>query len=208
MNPALNEILTVVSTGFMVSFGLIVAIGAQNAWVLNKSLRGEHPWVVTSVCVFLDASLITIGVLTINQIQQLVPPLVPAITLLGVGLLLWLSSQSFYRAYQGGQSLQASNGMEIGSPWRSAGQALAISLLNPHVYLDTVVLIGSIGAQQTLPGWFIVGAASASAIWFYSLAMGAKYLRPKLSQPQHWQTLDTLTGICLLVVAVLLAQKL
>lgn len=207
MSAQLIEILTTISTGLMVSFGLIVAIGAQNAWVLNKSLKGEHPWVITTVCFMLDATLITIGVFSISTIQKLMPPLIPAITLMGIGLLVWLSAQAFYRAWQGGGSLAAEGGVDIGSPWRSAGQALAISLLNPHVYLDTVILIGSVGAQQTYPGWFIVGAGSASAIWFYSLAMGAKFLRPKLSEPHHWQVLDTLTGLCLLLVAILLIQK-
>lgn len=192
----------------MVAFGLIVAIGAQNAWVLNKSLKGEHPWVITSVCVTIDATLITLGVFTISTIQKMIPPLIPAITLMGVGLLVWLSAQAFYRAWQGGASLVTSEGVALGSPWRSAGQALAISLLNPHVYLDTVILIGSVGAQQMHPGWFVVGAASASAAWFFSLAAGAKLLRPKLTQPKHWQVLDSVTGACLALVAVLLAQKL
>ena len=208
MPAQLIDILTTVSTGLMVSFGLIVAIGAQNAWVLNKSLKGEHPWAITTVCFMLDATLITIGVFSISTIQKLMPPLIPAITLMGIGLLVWLSAQAFYRAWQGGGSLVTEGGADIGSPWRSVGQALAISLLNPHVYLDTVILIGSVGAQQTYPGGFIVGAGSASAIWFYSLAIGAKYLRPKLSEPHHWQVLDALTGSCLLLVAILLVQKL
>lgn len=208
MESQFNEIITVLSTGFLVTLGLIVAIGAQNAWVLNKSLRGEHPWVITSVCVSLDISLIAIGVYSISTIQQWMPDLIPAITLMGVVFLLWLSGQSFYRAWQGGESLTTNEGVELSSPWRSVGQVLAISLLNPHVYLDTVVLIGSIGAQQTLPIWFIVGAGCASALWFFSIAAGAKLLRPKLSEPKHWQMLDTFTGICLLVVALLMAQKL
>jgi len=208
LSSQLIDIVTAISTGLMVSFGLIIAIGAQNAWVLNKSLKGEHPWVITTVCFMLDATLITIGVFSISTIQKLMPPLIPAITLMGVGLLMWLSAQAFYRAWQGGGSLATEGGVDIGSPWRSAGQALAISLLNPHVYLDTVILIGSIGAQQIYPIWFIGGAGSASAIWFYSLAAGARFLRPKLSQPHHWQILDCLTGLCLLFVALLLMQKL
>lgn len=207
MSDSLIDIVTTIGTGLMVSFGLIVAIGAQNAWVLNKSLKGEHPWVISTVCFMLDAALITVGVFSISTIQQLLPPLIPAITLMGVALLAWLSTQAFYRAWQGGGQLTAAASNAVSSPWRSASQALAISLLNPHVYLDTVILIGSVGAQHNHPGWFIVGASSASAIWFYSLAIGARYLRPKLSQPHHWQVLDCLTGLCLLVVAVLLLRQ-
>jgi len=208
MQTELQQLFTNGATGFMVAFGLIVAIGAQNAWVLNKSLRGEHPWVITAVCVAIDITLISVGVLTISQIQQWLPPLIPAVTLFGVLFLCWLSAQAFYRAWLGGAGLATSNNSQLSSPWRSAGQACAISLLNPHVYLDTVILIGSIGAQQSAPLWFIAGAGSASALWFSSLAAGGRWLRPYLTQPRHWQWLELMTGLCLLVVALLLLQRL
>jgi len=131
MQTELQQLFTNGATGFMVAFGLIVAIGAQNAWVLNKSLRGEHPWVITAVCVAIDITLISVGVFTISQIQQWLPPLIPAVTLFGVLFLCWLSAQAFYRAWLGGAGLATSTNSQLSSPWRSAGQACAISLLTP-----------------------------------------------------------------------------
>ncbi|MDO6681676.1 LysE family transporter [Oceanobacter sp. 5_MG-2023] len=191
-------------TGFAITTGLIVAIGAQNAWVLQKSLRGENPWTIASVCTLLDALLVSVGVFGLDYIQSLLPSLVPVLTWLGIALLLWLALQAFGRALQGGNSLVAAAASEPVSPWRSAGQVMALSLINPHVYLDTVVLIGSVGAQQSHPGLFVVGAACGSASWFILLVAGAKKLRPHLSSPYHWQVLDVITGVILLLVALTL----
>lgn len=115
MQTELQQLFTNGATGFMVAFGLIVAIGAQNAWVLNKSLRGEHPWVITAVCVAIDITLISVGVFTISQIQQWLPPLIPAVTLFGVLFLCWLSAQAFYRAWLGGAGLATSTNSQLSS---------------------------------------------------------------------------------------------
>lgn len=189
-------------TGFIVAISLIVAIGAQNAWVMGKSMRGEHPGVIAAVCVTLDTLLITLGVFGLSHVQSLIPGLVPVLTWVGVALLLWLASQSFYRAWAGSAGLLASGGPSGASALQLAGQAALISLVNPHVYLDTVVLIGSVGAQQAEPAAFVVGAAAASAVWFTLLTQGARKLGTLLKSPAHWRAFDLLIGSLLVLVAL------
>lgn len=189
-------------TGFAVSIGLIVAIGAQNAWVLSRSLRGEHRWVLALVCAGVDAILIVTGVFGLDRVQRLLPALVPVLTWLGVGLLLYLAAQSLLRAWQGTSVLVASSTVAATGAWVLAGQALAISLLNPHVYLDTVVLIGSVGAQQPAPGWYALGAALASLSWFSALAGLGRYLQQWLRSPWHWRCFDAVIGGVMVLVAV------
>lgn len=192
-------------TGFGVAIGLIVAIGAQNAWVLSKSLRGEHPAVIAVVCFSIDAVLITLGVYGLSRVQAVLPGLVPVLTWMGVGLLCWMAAQSYWRAWQGSAGLQAVGSMSQQSAYRAAGQALLISILNPHVYLDTVVLIGSVGAQQAEPALYTVGAVIASVVWFSSLAGLGRRLRGWLSSPLHWRVFDAGIGSVMVVVAVSLA---
>lgn len=193
-------------TGFGISLGLIVAIGAQNAWVLNKSMRREYPWVVAAICASIDATLITLGVYSIESIQQRLPTLVPVMTWLGIALLCWLGGQAFKRAWQGNSGLLTSQQRSVYNGWQIAGQAIAISLLNPHVYLDTVVLIGSVGVQQDNKVAFVVGAASASLLWFFALAGFGRFLGPKLQSPRAWRIFDTLIGIIMLLVALSLVS--
>lgn len=189
-------------TGFGISIGLIVAIGAQNAWVLNKSMRGEHPAVVALVCCSIDALLITLGVYSVNWVQQRIPALVPLLTWLGISLLCWLAAQAFWRVWQGSEGLRVAVAGPVVTKWQVAGQAMAISLLNPHVYLDTVVLVGSVGAQQSYPGYFVVGAAAASTIWFFCLTGFGRYLGPRLRSPTAWRWFDATIGGVMVLVAV------
>ncbi|WP_028669265.1 LysE/ArgO family amino acid transporter [Saccharospirillum impatiens] len=189
-------------TGFGISIGLIVAIGAQNAWVLNKSMRGEHPATVALVCCTIDALLITLGVYSVDRVQQQIPALVPVLTWLGIGLLCWLAAQAFWRVWHGSAGLVVIGAASGVSRWQVAGQAVAISLLNPHVYLDTVVLVGSVGAQQSNPGYFILGAALASTTWFFGLTGFGRYLGPKLSSPRAWRWFDASVGSVMVLVAV------
>lgn len=189
-------------TGFGISIGLIVAIGAQNAWVLNKSMRGEHPAVVALVCCCIDALLITLGVYSVDWVQQKIPALVPVLTWLGISLLCWLAAQAFWRVWQGSQGLLVTGATSGVSKWQVAGQAMAISLLNPHVYLDTVVLVGSVGAQQSDPGYFVIGAAAASTAWFFGLTGFGRYLGPRLTSPTAWRWFDATVGSVMVLVAM------
>jgi L-lysine exporter family protein LysE/ArgO len=188
--------------GFGLSFGLIIAIGAQNAWVLNKSMRGDSPVVVALVCCTVDALLITLGVYGIDWVQQRLPALVPVMTWFGISLLCWLAAQALWRAWQGTSGLLAAGSAALAGRWQVAGQAMAISLLNPHVYLDTVVLVGSVGAQQSHPSSFVIGAAIASILWFFSLTGFGRYLGPKMKSPAAWRWFDTLIGGIMILVAV------
>lgn len=193
-------------TGFGIGIGLIVAIGAQNAWVLSKSMRGEHPWVIAAVCCSIDAVLITLGVYSIDRLQQFLPGLVPVMTWLGILLLSWLAIQAFRRAWTGTGGLMASGRASAGSGWRLAGQAMAISLLNPHVYLDTVVLVGSVGAQQSHAHGFVTGATLASVVWFFALAGFGRYLGPRLQSVRAWRVFDLVIGMIMVLVALSLAR--
>lgn len=189
-------------TGFGVALGLIVSIGAQNAWVMSKSLRGEHPAAIAVVCFSIDAALITLGVYGLGALQSFLPLLVPVLTWLGVLLLCWLAAQAYWRAWQGSGGLQTAVAGSDVSAWRVAGQAMVISLVNPHVYLDTVVLVGSVGVQQAQPGLFVLGASLASVIWFSSLTGLSHRLGHLLSSPARWRWFDGLMGTIMVVVAV------
>lgn len=188
-------------SGYLVTLSLIVAIGAQNAWVMGKSMRGEHPGVIAGVCISLDTLLIAAGVFGVSYVQALAPSLIPWLTWLGVTILVWLACMSFMRAWRGGQALLANASPVSHSALQLAGQTALISLVNPHVYLDTFVLIGSVGAQQANPASFVLGAACASATWFTFLTQGARHLAKHLTRPRHWQVFDLLMGAFLLVIA-------
>lgn len=193
--------------GLALSFGLIVAIGAQNAFVLRQGLRREHVGPVVLFCALADALLITAGVLGMAQALGDRPGLARALALAGAGFLAVYGWQALRRARHA-QSLTASAaGVGLGRG-AALAQAAAFTLLNPHVYLDTVLLVGSIGAQQpaALRGWFIVGASVASLSWFGLLGFGARWLAPWFGRPRAWQVLDALIGFTMFMLAALLLR--
>ncbi|WP_110687808.1 LysE/ArgO family amino acid transporter [Salinicola aestuarinus] len=185
--------------GFGVGLGLIVAIGAQNAFVLREGLRGEHGWRVASVCVVCDAALIVAGVGGLAPLLQSSSLAVELARWGGAAWLLWQAASALRRARQ-------PSVLAIQTGARSAGRAvaatLAITLLNPHVYLDTVVMLGAIGAQQTRPWAFAAGAVAASVCWFYTLVAAAGWLAPRLRDPRWWQGIDLLVAVVLTLVAL------
>lgn len=187
--------------GLLVALGLIMAIGAQNAFVLAQSLRREHHVSVALVCMTCDAILITAGVFGLAALLQQYPLAMEVTRWGGVLFLLGYSLLALRRAFAD-QSLVAGAAER---PLRARRAVLlttlAITLLNPHVYLDTMVLIGSIGAQQSWPVWFVAGAASASILWFFSLALGAARLAPMLQRPITWRIIDLLVAVMMLKVA-------
>jgi len=193
--------------GLALSLGLIVAIGAQNAFVLRQGLRREHVGTVVLFCAVADAVLIAAGVLGMAQALGQSPGLARLLALAGAIFLAVYGWQALRRARQPHQ-MKAAEGGE-GLRWSAAvAQAAAFTLLNPHVYLDTVLLVGSIGAQQpaALRGWFIAGASSASLLWFALLGFGARWLAPWFGRPRAWQVLDGLIGVTMFVLSALLAQ--
>lgn len=197
-----------VLTGFGIAIGLIVAIGAQNAWVLGMSVRRIHPWAIASVCFTIDALLMAIGVLFFGRIQQWLPGIVPWLTWVGILMLAWLALQAAKRAWQGSEGLQASAEEKRLSLRKAMTVAAAISLLNPHVYLDTVVLVGSLASTSEQPWLFWIGAASASVLWFSSLAAIGGHLRNWLVSKRRWQIFDGGMSLVMASVAVSLLHGL
>ena len=193
--------------GLVLSFGLIVAIGAQNAFVLRQGLRREHVGSVVLFCAVADAVLIAAGVLGMAQALGQNPGLARVLALAGAVFLSVYGWQALRRARQVHQLNVAKGGAGLR---RSAAvaQAAAFTLLNPHVYLDTVLLVGSIGAQQpaALRGWFIAGASGASLFWFALLGFGARWLAPWFARPRSWQALDGLIGLTMFVLSALLVR--
>lgn len=198
---------TVFVQGLALSFGLIVAIGAQNAFVLRQGLCREHVGSVVLFCAMADALLITAGVLGMAHALGERPGLARALALAGAAFLAVYGWRALRRARHA-HRLQATEGGAGLGRGAAVAQAAAFTLLNPHVYLDTVVLVGSIGAQQpvALRGWFVAGASAASLFWFGLLGFGARWLAPWFAQPRAWQVLDGLIGVTMLVLAVLLVR--
>ncbi len=193
--------------GLVLSLGLIVAIGAQNAFVLRQGLRREHVGSVVLFCAVADAVLIAAGVFGMAQALGEHPGFARALALAGAAFLATYGWLALRRARQSRQ-LQAA---KTGPGLRLAGamaQAAAFTLLNPHVYLDTVLLVGSIGAQQpaALRPWFVAGASFASLFWFGALGFGARWLAPWFARPRAWQVLDGLIGLTMWVLAALLVR--
>jgi len=193
--------------GLALSLGLIVAIGAQNAFVLRQGLRREHVGSVVLFCAVADAVLIAAGVLGMAQALGQSPRLARALGLAGAVFLAVYGWQALRRARRS-QYLTATTGGEGLQRGAAVAQAAAFTLLNPHVYLDTVLLVGSIGAQQpaALRGWFIAGASSASLLWFALLGFGARWLAPWFARPGAWQALDGLIGLTMFVLSALLVR--
>lgn len=188
------------SNGLLVSFGLIMAIGAQNAFILAQSLRREHHLPAAALCILCDALLIAAGVFGLAALLAQSPLLLAVARWGGVAFLLWYAFQALRRAF----SNDALQGTRDAGPRSRRGvllSTLAVTLLNPHVYLDTVLLIGSLGSQQTEPAAYAAGAASASLLWFASLALGAAWLAPWLARPATWRVLDILVALMMLSVA-------
>jgi L-lysine exporter family protein LysE/ArgO len=186
--------------GLLVALGLIMAIGAQNAFVLAQSLRREHHLAAAALCVICDALLISAGVFGLAILLTQSPLLLGVARWGGIAFLLGYAIMALRRALQG-ESLRGNSQAAPRSLRAVLLTTLAVTLLNPHVYLDTVLLIGSIGSQQTEPAAFTAGAASASLLWFASLALGAAWLAPWLARPLTWRVLDVLVAMMMLSVA-------
>lgn len=209
MTPTANAALAlpVFVQGLALSLGLIVAIGAQNAFVLRQGLRREHVGSVVLFCALADAVLIAAGVMGMARALGESPDLARALAWAGAVFLAVYGWQALRRARQA-HRLDAAQGIATLGRGAALAQAAAFTLLNPHVYLDTVLLVGSIGAQQpgALRGWFIAGASSASLAWFALLGFGARWLAPWFARPRSWQVLDGLIAVTMLVLAAMLVR--
>ena len=194
--------------GLFMSLVLIVAIGAQNAYVLRQGLRREHVSAVVLFCAVCDAVLVAAGVAGMAQALKGRPMLATLLAGFGAAFLCGYGLRALWRSRQPGALQTVSQGA---SRSRAAvvAQAAGFTLLNPHVYLDTVLLVGSAGAQYpgALKLWFVAGSTLASVLWFTALGFGARMLAPVFARPRAWQMLDALIGGTMLVLAALLARR-
>lgn len=186
--------------GLLIAAGLIMAIGAQNAFVLAQSLRREHHLPVALLCVACDAVLVAAGVFGLAGLLASHPLWLAVARWGGAAFLIYYGGLALMRALRP-QGLEQDTSRRPRSLRAVLLAALAVTLLNPHVYLDTVLLIGSVGAREAVPGAYVLGAASASLLWFLSLALGAAWLAPKLARPLTWRLIDLAVAATLLGIA-------
>ncbi|MFC6706379.1 LysE/ArgO family amino acid transporter [Flexivirga alba] len=189
-------------TGLFTGLSLIVAIGAQNAFVLRQGLSREHIGTVILICIAGDILLITAGVAGVGALVQSHPTALTVCRWLGAAYLVWFGIRSLLAARHP-SSLGAGAPTARGSV---AAVALTITFLNPHVYLDTVLMLGNIANQHGTTGrwWFALGACIGSILWFTVIGYGARYAARWMSRPGTWRVLDVLVGLTMLTVAVLL----
>ena len=194
-------IVSIVLAGLGAGLSLIVAIGAQNAFVLRQGLRGQYVgWVVT-VCVLSDIVLISAGTSGLDEISRVASWALPVMKWGGAGFLVVYGVLSLRRAWKN-QSLAGDGGGAGKSLLPTILTCLALTWLNPHVYLDTVLLLGSLAvAHRPCQWWFAFGAMCASCLWFPVLGYGARLLRPIFASPLSWRILDVLIALVMWAIA-------
>lgn len=188
--------------GYALGLGLILAIGAQNAFVLRQGLRGEHIFMICLTCAISDALLILAGVGGFGVLVTAAPWVEPVFLYGGVAFLLVYGFRSFRAAFTATDALTPSDT----APARLGtvlATCLALTWLNPHVYLDTLVFVGSVSTQFDPHRWsFGAGAVIASFSFFFALGYGARLLRPFFARPSAWRILDGLVGVVMWVIAL------
>ncbi|WP_262001301.1 LysE/ArgO family amino acid transporter [Microbacterium sp. Mcb102] len=210
--------LTVLA-GLGLGLSLIVAIGAQNVFVLRQGIRREHVWAVVIICALSDAALIAAGVAGLGFVLSAAPWLVVVARWAGALFLLSYGILAARRAWRGGEELQVDGADAADSAAATPGSAtatltrarlapvvlttLALTWLNPHVYLDTVLMLGSIAATHGEERWlFAGGAMAASILWFTALGFGARYLGRWLRTPRSWRILDAVIAVIMIAIAI------
>jgi L-lysine exporter family protein LysE/ArgO len=191
-------------TGLVVCGGIIVAIGAQNAYVLGQAIRREHHWWSAGLCMTSDVLLFTLGMFGVSAALMAMPQALEILRWFGVVFLGWLAVQAIARAFFGRAALEADD-VTRRSLKGVLFTTLAVTLLNPQVYLDTLLLIPAVGAQQESATSFVAGASSASVLWFGGLAWLGSTLAPVLSKPTAWRVIDGLIGLMMVAIALQLA---
>lgn len=194
-------LLPAFAKGFALSASLIIAIGAQNMFVLRQGLKGEHVGPIVLFCATADAVLISAGVNGLGGVLALVPGLSLALSLGGAAFLGWYGIAALRRAARS-SALIVDDRPGLTLRAALAGTA-AFTLLNPHVYIDTVLLVGAVGASlaPVERPLFIAGAATASLAWFSTLGFGARLVAPLFARPGAWRALDLGVGVMMLALA-------
>ena len=194
--------------GMGIGASLIIAIGAQNAYVLTQGLRRNNQYVIAFLCSLVDAVLIALGVAGMGLLITSNPMLLVIAAWGGALFLFWYGLNAFRAALN--PAVLKSEGNATGQTLKKAiVTTLGVSLLNPHVYLDTVVLLGSIGGRypEETRLWFGLGAVLSSFLWFFSLSLGAKWLAPLFKRPVAWRVLDCLVGLIMWAIAISLVKQ-
>lgn len=200
--PLLTSLPPSLFAGFGLGFSLILAIGAQNAFVLRQGLRRQHVFWVCLACAGSDALLIASGVLGFGSLAVAFPWFEPVMRFGGAAFLAWYGARSLLAAWRGGEILDAGQDAGKRPLLPVLTTVLALTWLNPHVYLDTVVLLGSISAQYADPLVFGLGAMLASFTFFFSLGYGASLLAPVFARPGAWQVLDVIVGLTMWAISL------
>jgi L-lysine exporter family protein LysE/ArgO len=192
--------------GLLTGLSLIIAIGAQNAYVLRQGLARAHVRPIVVICTLSDFALIIAGVAGLGTVVHYAAWALQVVRWLGVAFLTWYGLTSAWRARHP-KALTAAPGTAAVSRRATVNRALALTWLNPHVYLDTVLLLGSVASTHGPSGrwWFAAGACLGSALWFSALGFGSRLLAPLLASPRAWQVLDLLIAGTMLLIAVELA---
>ncbi|MFA0813644.1 LysE/ArgO family amino acid transporter [Microbulbifer epialgicus] len=199
---ATGLLLAPLAKGFLTTISLIMAIGAQNAFVLTQSIRRQYHYSIAALCILMDIVLISCGVYLVANLAQAEGDWMLWLTWLGAAFLFSYGAMAFRSAF-------TNKGLENKKEWIKSRRsalitAVALTLLNPHAYVDTVVLIGSVGAQYAGQGtlYFVIGACSASMLWFGLLSVGGSMMQPLFKNPRTWRVLDVLVGIMMWFIAI------
>ena len=195
--------MDIVVAGFLAGLALIVAIGAQNAYVLRQGLARNHVGLVVLVCAVADALLILAGVAGFGEVVRAVPVVLEIFRWVGVVYLLWFAAKSFVSATKTNVLLPSEEKPK--SRGAVLATVLALTFLNPHVYLDTVLFLGSLGNQYGEGRWlFATGAMTGSLVWFSTIGFGARAAAGLMSKPIFWRILDTIIGLVMVTIALML----
>lgn len=195
--------------GLGLGASLIMPIGAQNAHVIRTGIRGHHVALTIATCVLVDISLIALGMSGFGALVESSPLLTAASRYGGAVFLLWYGLRCLASSWRGGASPELAAQADAGGGRKALGTVLAMSLLNPHVYMDTVVLLGAVGnslAASHRPS-FAAGAMLASLLWFCGLGLLARRCSAVLARPAVWRAIEGFTGVTMLVLAGLLVRS-
>lgn len=199
--------LNTYTQGFIVGMSLIVAIGAQNAFVLKQGLKKQYVFWVCLICALSDSILIVLGIFGFSKVLQHYPQIIQFAKWAGAIFLFFYGVQHALRAFKSQQILQASSPIEKQHLLNLILLCLALTWLNPHVYLDTVILLGSIATQFEQPAYFALGAVCASWLFFFGLGYGARVLIPIFANPKAWNILDAIIAVLMWGMAISLVVK-
>ncbi|RXI46238.1 hypothetical protein CRU99_03325 [Malaciobacter mytili] len=207
-NKRLLSLIDIFLKGFLLTLSLIVAIGAQNAYILKLGLQRQYVLITVFLCTLFDFLFISIGVFGLGFFIKGNQLLINIIAIFGIVFLIFYAITSFKAAFKN-DSLNIEEKNEKKSLKEVISLLLVFTFLNPHVYLDTILLIGGIGSSYTFLSEkliFLFGCALGSGVWFFSLGFGAKFLTALFKKPITWKILDTIIGFVMLLIAYSLVE--